>query len=558
MSRVMLTHRTLLRLIFVLLLLPFQAAAQEDVFSLDQLNVGLTNPGPEVDRDTPQAAMESFIDLTDAGDLDAAAHLLDLNDLPVQAQAQTGPVLARQLAIVIDRKIVVDWQDLLERPDAMITTGDGAMVGQPQKSILIGYLEKNDRIVAVRLNRVQVGEDDPVWVFSRDTVDNIPALYSLYGPSQLEEMLPDPLRNPAFWGMQWWEVIGLPLIALVTGLVALLTWRGTNLIARHQPSALVSELIRATRMPLTLAILAFTLSVTTSQVLVVSGIVDAITAPLIVILFVVAAMILAINVIDAVLQRMTGTRDVEELASPEFGDQRARATTIAALRRMAIVVAILVGAGLVMTSTQTFSGAGLSVLVSAGGIALVLGFAAREVLGNIMASMQISLNRSAKVGDQLIYDGNLCTVERIHFTFVQLKVWDDTRLIVPVSKFVSDAFINRSTKTYGMIRHATLIFAPRIDVSRLRDHFHDWCGQDDRVDGDTDDIDCVVTDQGDSGIYVRFDAPVKDPTEGWNFECDMREEMIRFAASLEDEDGTEYLPHMGSGTAADAGPGAPG
>ncbi|MBU2357498.1 MAG: hypothetical protein KKB02_00975 [Alphaproteobacteria bacterium] len=88
MSRVMLTHHAILRLTLVLLLQPFQAAAQDDVFPLDQLNVGLTNPGPQVDRDTPQAAMESFIDLTDAGDLDAAAHLLDLNDIPVQAQAQ--------------------------------------------------------------------------------------------------------------------------------------------------------------------------------------------------------------------------------------------------------------------------------------------------------------------------------------------------------------------------------------------------------------------------------------------------------------------------------------
>ena len=558
MSRVMLTHRTPLRLLLVLLLLPFQVAAQEDVFALDKLNTGLTAPGPAVERNTPQAAMEAFIDLTNDGDFAAAAHLLDLNDIPVPTQSHVGPLLARQLAIIIDRKIVVDWQDLLERPDAMVTSGDGAMVGQPQKSVLIGYLERDDRITAVRLDRVQVGEDDPVWIFSRDTVDNIPALYNLYGPSRLEEMLPAPLRRPAFWGMQWWEVLGLPLIALVTGLVALLTWRGTNMIARHQPSALVSELIRATRVPLTLAILAFTLSLTTSQVLVVSGIVDAITAPLTVILFIVAAMILAINVIDAVLQRLTGTTDVEDLASPEFGDQRARATTIAALRRMAIVLAIIVGAGLVLTSTPTFSGAGLSVLAGAGGIALVLGFAAREVLGNIMASMQISLNRSAKVGDQLIYDGNLCTVERIHFTFVQLKVWDDTRLIVPVSKFVSDSFINRSTRTYGMIRNATLIFAPRIDVGRLRDHFHDWCAQDDRVDGDKDDIGCVVTDQGDSGIHVRFAAPVKDPTVGWDFECDMREEMVRFAATLADEDGTEYLPHMGSGTAADAGPGAPG
>ena len=559
------THRTLpfrllARLLLALVLLwPFTLSAQDgsasDAFALDVLNAGLPAPGPEVERDTPQAAMESFVDLAAAEDYDAAAHILNLNDIAVEEQARSGPILARQLASVIDRKVVIDWGDLLERPDAMVTTGDGPMVGQSQKSVLIGILENRDRLVALRIDRVQVGEDDPVWVFSRDSVDNVAPLYDLYGPSEMERALPAALTRDAFWGMQVWEVIGLPVIALIAALVAWATWRGLDAIARHQPSRLVSELIRATRLPATLTILALTLSITTARILVVSGIVDAITGPLIVILYVVAVMILVINVIDAALQRLTGTRDVEELASPEHGDQRAQATTIAGLRRMAIVIAILVGAGIVLTSTPAFSGAGLSVLASAGGIALVLGFAAREVLGNIMASMQISLNRSAKVGDQLIYDGHLCTVERIHFTYVQLKVWDDTRLIVPVSKFISDAFINRSTRTSGMIRHATLILAPQIDVARVRDHFRDWCARDDRVDGDEADIACVVVDQGDSGMHVRFDAPVKDPTVGWDFECDLREEMLRFVAGMEREDGTEYLPHMGIGTAADGDPG---
>ena len=559
------THRTLpfrllARLLLALVLLwPFALAAQDgsasDAFALDVLNAGLPAPGPEVERDTPQAAMESFLDLAAAEDYDAAAHILNLNDIAVEEQARSGPILARQLASVIDRKVVIDWGDLLERPDAMVTTGDGPMVGQSQKSVLIGILENRDRLVALRIDRVQVGEDDPVWVFSRDSVDNVAPLYDLYGPSEMERALPAALTRDAFWGMQVWEVIGLPVIALIAVLVAWATWRGLDAIARHQPSRLVSELIRATRLPATLTILALTLSITTARILVVSGIVDAITGPLIVILYVVAVMILVINVIDAALQRLTGTRDVEELASPEHGDQRAQATTIAGLRRMAIVIAILVGAGIVLTSTPAFSGAGLSVLASAGGIALVLGFAAREVLGNIMASMQISLNRSAKVGDQLIYDGHLCTVERIHFTYVQLKVWDDTRLIVPVSKFISDAFINRSTRTSGMIRHARLILAPQIDVARVRDHFRDWCARDDRVDGDEADIACVVVDQGDSGMHVRFDAPVKDPTVGWDFECDLREEMLRFVAGMEREDRTEYLPHMGIGTAADGDPG---
>lgn len=557
MSRVMSTHRALPRLILLLLLWPLSLGAQDAIFPVDRLNSGLPAPAASVDRDTPQAALESFLDLVKSGDLSGAAHVLNLNDIPADQQALTGPLLADRLATIIDRKVVIDWADLLERPDAMMTTGDGAMVGQAQKSILIGILERDDRMVALRLNRLQAGEADPVWVFSRDSVDNIPALYALYGPSRMEEALPAILRQPAFWGMQWWEVIGLPIIVLIAASVALSTWRGLNMIARHQPSPLVSELIRATRLPGTLTILALTVSLTTSRVFAVSGIVDAITEPLTVILYVVAIMILAINVIDATLQRLTVALDVDDLASPEYGDQRAQATTVAALRRMAIVLAIIVGAALVLTATPAFSGAGLSVLVSAGGLALVLGFAAREVLGNIMASLQISLNRSAKVGDQLVYDDYLCTVERIHFTYVQLKVWDDTRLIVPVSKFISDAFINRSTRTYGMLRNATLILAPQIDVTRLRDHFRDWCEVDDRVDGDPEDISCVVVGQGDSGMHVRFAAPIKDPTVGWDFECDIREEMLGFAAGMEREDDIPYLPRMGIGSPA-TGEGNPG
>ena len=58
--------------------------------------------------------------------------------------------------------------------------------------------------------------------------------------------------------------------------------------------------------------------------------------------------------------------------------------------------------GFVLTSINSFQSLGLSLLASAGAVTVVLGFAAREVLGNILASVQIALNRSARIGDQLI------------------------------------------------------------------------------------------------------------------------------------------------------------
>ncbi|MBS1301591.1 mechanosensitive ion channel family protein [Loktanella sp. SALINAS62] len=536
-------------LLFVMLLwLPLAAVAQGTSFDIPTLNAGLQPPGPQIERSTPQATLESFLSLTDAGNYDAAAHLLNLNAISVDEQAAQGPVLARQLATVMARKIVIDWSNILDRADALDTDApsNDPIAATARRSLMLGMMELDYRPVALRLNRVKPANGDPVWVFASETVDNIPALHTLYGPSALEQRLPDALRSDAIWGLQWWELIGLPLMSLIALVASVLTWRGLETLARHQPSELISRLLRALRLPATLFILAVTLSFTTSRFFVVSGIVDNITGPIIVILFVASAMVLLVNVIDAMLKRLVSTLDVEDLSSPEYGDQRAQATTIAALRRLAIVFAVLVGLGIVLTSARIFSGIGASLLAGAGGLALILGFAAREVLGNIMASMQIAMNRSAKVGDQLVYDGHLCTVERIHFTFVQLKVWDDTRLIVPVSKFISDAFINRGTKTYGMVRHAVLTFAPHVDVSALRAHFFDWADGDDRADGDPDNTSCVVVGQSETGIKVRFAAQVTNPPDGWGFECDMREEMLRFAVERGKDDGTEYLAHLGT------------
>ena len=46
-------------------------------------------------------------------------------------------------------------------------------------------------------------------------------------------------------------------------------------------------------------------------------------------------------------------------------------------------------------------------------------------------------------------------------------------------------------------------------------------------------------------MHIRFEAPIKDPTVGWSFECDLREEMLRFATQMERDDNRGYLPRMG-------------
>ena len=82
----------------------------------------------------------------------------------------------------------------------------------------------------IRIARVQAPGGEPVWVFSRQTVANVPALYEAYGPTRFEKALPPLLREQAFWTLAWWEVIALPLILLagalaVEGRDGVLLWR---------------------------------------------------------------------------------------------------------------------------------------------------------------------------------------------------------------------------------------------------------------------------------------------------------------------------------------------
>ncbi|MBE9635422.1 mechanosensitive ion channel family protein [Salipiger mangrovisoli] len=528
-----------LALLALLLVLPGAGRAQDEAldrwYEVDMVNPGL-GPAPQnIDRTTPRSALESFLFRADDEDWESAAHLLDLSSIEPGEQAELGPERAQQFATLMDRKIMVDWYDLRDRPDGVdARTKDSPMAGQPRRSLLLWYVKLGDRPVPIRINRVKPATGEPVWLVSRQTVQALPALAEAYGPTELEQLLPAPLRERAIWGLRWWEVVALPLVLLLTGAIGVfvngLMSRGLNRTLRDAPYSMLVAL----RGPVTLAVVTLTMSLLTRHVFVFSGRIDTILSPLIILGFVATVLWLVINVADVFLNRLVKF-DGDELAEMGEGQEQRRniATRVSAARRAVIVLVVLVGAGIVISEASVMRSLGISLLASAGTATIILAYAGRNVLTNIMASLQIALNQSARIGDKVLFRGHLCSVERIHFTYVQLRVWTGQRLVVPVVDFVAEPFENWTMQEHFLIREVVLRLSHGARVDELRS----------RYEAILDEMEGIADRPESRGVYVArhdvfgqevlFLIPCPDPNIAWSLECEARERLLAAAQELD-------------------------
>ena len=540
--------RLLVLLLSLLAVLP--AAAQPDPFyEVDVLNEGLGTPPDDLDRETPLAAVEDLFAYADADRWDAAAHLLDLGEIDPADQAEQGPILASELFTVIDRKVLLRWSELPDRPDAIdeTATSRSALAGQERRSLVLGTLELDGHRVPVRIERLRPDGADPVWVFSRQTVENLPRLHALYGPSRFERALPDVLKREAGLGLAWWEVIGLPVVIALALLAGLATYRLLLRGERTTDGTWVEIVLRSLKWPATIAVVTTVASIAGRQLFVFSAPLDALIGPAVAAGYTIAIILFVMTVLDGILDQMV-IFDADDISDPSEGASRSRATALSAIRRIVLVILAILGTGWVLASAGVFRTLGFTLLASAGAITVLVGFAARRVLGNIISSLQIALNRSARIGDQIEWEGEWCTVERINFTYVQLKIWTGNRIVVPVSEFVHKGFTSFTLADPQAIRLIYLRLAPRADIDALRARFLDLVADEDAIE-DKDAAKVLITDQDALGVTFRAQFPAPNPSDGWEIECRIREALVKEAARIGRESGEPQFPE---GAAMDA------
>lgn len=197
------------------------------------------------------------------------------------------------------------------------------------------------------------------------------------------------------------------------------------------------------------------------------------------------------------------------------------------LLRTAMVVIAVVGLAAVLMSFPSVRTVGASLLASAGVIGLAVGMAAKPVLGNLIAGIQIALTQPMRIDDVLIIEGEWGRVEEITGSYVVLRIWDRRRLIIPLQWFIEHPFQNWTRSSADLIGAVTwwvdfgLPLEPiKAEVRRLCEAAPQWW------DGEVAAVQVVET--SDRSMQLRALMTARNSGDAFDLRCHVRAGIIDF------------------------------
>lgn len=207
-------------------------------------------------------------------------------------------------------------------------------------------------------------------------------------------------------------------------------------------------------------------------------------------------------------------------------EARSRHTQLRVLTRTIDIFIIIIATAIVLMTFPRVRELGASLLASAGLAGLVVGLAARPLLENIIAGLQIALTEPIRLDDVLIVDGEWGRVEEITATYVVVMIWDERRLIVPLSWFLNNPFQNWTRTSAQLLGTAFLYLDYRAPVDAIREELQRICENSEHWDKRV----CVVqvTETKNREMEVRLLMSAADSGALFGLRCEAREGVIAF------------------------------
>jgi len=418
-------------------------------------------------RSTPRGTVVGFMRAADKEDYDLAVSYLDTNQ-----RGDSARQLAQQLQAVLNRESSIDLNEVSAKPD-----GTRQDPQNPNRN-LVGMATTSTGGVPIRLERVQRGDNPPIWLFSRDTLRHVPEAYQdIANTPGIERYLPGRLSSK-FLSRPLWQwfilLISIPLVFVLGSLLGrllrpLLTAVATRFLGRTEIDS-VGSLVG----PLRLVLLGILLLIGSDYSFTLLGrrFWKNLSADLIVF----GATWLSLRLLGIATKlyvaRLRRTGAWEKLA------------LAALLGRMLQVAVLIVG----VLTVLNLGGVNLTAALAGLGIGgLALAFAAQKTLENLFGGIMIISDRPVRIGDACKIGDITGTVLDIGLRSTRVRTLDRSIVTIPNGQLATMNLENFTLRDKYWFR-PTILLAQETTTGQMQAVLHklrDLLEKDDRVESGT-------------------------------------------------------------------------
>lgn len=205
---------------------------------------------------------------------------------------------------------------------------------------------------------------------------------------------------------------------------------------------------------------------------------------------------------------------------------RKHVTQVRVFKRVTDTIIVVITVSTALMTFDSVKQYGVSLFASAGAAGIIVGLAARPLLSNLIAGLQIAITQPIRIEDAVIIENEWGWVEDIASTYVVIRLWDWRRMVVPLSYFIEKPFQNWTRDTASLIGVIALHVDYRADVPRIRRWLEEAVKESKLWDGEV--VNLQVIDADSRTIELRALVSARNAPQSWDLRCEMREKLIAF------------------------------
>jgi small-conductance mechanosensitive channel len=152
----------------------------------------------------------------------------------------------------------------------------------------------------------------------------------------------------------------------------------------------------------------------------------------------------------------------------ESGVSRGTKTRLQVVRRLVFVVILAIGIALALSQFGSIRRLATAILASGALLGLIVGFAARQTIANMVAGLIVAIAQPLRIGDRVTFEDKTGRVDDVTLSYTYIDTGDGQLMVVPNEQVVSSVIYNHSTGDQAAPVEASVWLGPDGDVAAAR------------------------------------------------------------------------------------------